>query len=201
MITPTRNLFEFAAYVSLFSQLVAGPIVRFRQIEKDLDHIDHADRSADSDIGWSFFVIGLAKKVLIADTIAVIIDPALAQLCRAVDAERLDVRARLHLSALLRLLRLQRHGGRPRVSLRPAHAAELQLTVPGDRHRGLLAPLAHLAVDVPARLPLHPAGRQSRLAAAHLSQPDDHDAARRVVARRRTGRSSCGAPITARCSA
>ena len=43
-ITPTRNLFEFASYVSLFSQLVAGPIVRFRQIEKDLEHIDHADR-------------------------------------------------------------------------------------------------------------------------------------------------------------
>ena len=30
MITPTRNFFEFSCYVSLFSQLVAGPIVRFR---------------------------------------------------------------------------------------------------------------------------------------------------------------------------
>jgi D-alanyl-lipoteichoic acid acyltransferase DltB (MBOAT superfamily) len=30
-ITPTRNFFRFAAYVSLFSQLVAGPIVRYRQ--------------------------------------------------------------------------------------------------------------------------------------------------------------------------
>src|SRR6185436_14508586 len=30
-IKPTRNFFEYAAYVSLFSQLVAGPIVRFRQ--------------------------------------------------------------------------------------------------------------------------------------------------------------------------
>src|SRR5205823_5372805 len=33
VIRPTRNLFEFAAYVSLFPQLVAGPIVRFRQVE------------------------------------------------------------------------------------------------------------------------------------------------------------------------
>src|SRR5688572_16047637 len=34
VITPTRNIFEFSAYVSLFSQLVAGPIVRFRQLEQ-----------------------------------------------------------------------------------------------------------------------------------------------------------------------
>jgi alginate O-acetyltransferase complex protein AlgI len=37
VIRPTRNIFEFSAYVSLFSQLVAGPIVRFRQIEEDLE--------------------------------------------------------------------------------------------------------------------------------------------------------------------
>jgi alginate O-acetyltransferase complex protein AlgI len=78
VIVPTRSLWEFMAYVSLFPQLVAGPIVRFRQIEKDLDRIEQADRTADNNIGWSFFVIGLAKKVLIADTIAVIINPALA---------------------------------------------------------------------------------------------------------------------------
>ena len=46
-ITPTRNLFEFSCYVSLFSQLVAGPIVRFRQIEQDLEEIDqHQDRKS-----------------------------------------------------------------------------------------------------------------------------------------------------------
>ena len=44
-IKPTRNFFEFAAYVSLFSQLVAGPIVRFRQLEEDLEGLGHADRT------------------------------------------------------------------------------------------------------------------------------------------------------------
>ena len=63
--------------MSLFAQLVAGPIVRFRQIEADLDHIDRADRTSTLEIGWSFFIIGLVKKVLIADTIATVIDPAL----------------------------------------------------------------------------------------------------------------------------
>ncbi len=78
-ITPTRNVFEFSCYVSLFSQLVAGPIVRFKQIEDDLEHIDRTDRWRTWDIGWSFFTIGMIKKVLVADTIAAVINPALAE--------------------------------------------------------------------------------------------------------------------------
>ena len=76
VITPTRNFWEFSCYVSLFSQLVAGPIVRFRQVEADLDNLDHADRTRWLDIGWSFFAIGMMKKVLLADTIAAVINPA-----------------------------------------------------------------------------------------------------------------------------
>jgi alginate O-acetyltransferase complex protein AlgI len=80
VIKPTRNFLEFSCYVSLFAQLVAGPIVRFRQIEYDIEHIAEADRAAHLNIGWSFFVIGLVKKVLIADTIAAVINPALGSL-------------------------------------------------------------------------------------------------------------------------
>jgi alginate O-acetyltransferase complex protein AlgI len=57
---------------------VAGPIVRFRQIEGDLEHIDRPGARALLEKGWSFFTLGLAKKVLLADTIAVAINPALA---------------------------------------------------------------------------------------------------------------------------
>jgi alginate O-acetyltransferase complex protein AlgI len=77
-IVPTRDLFEFSCYVSLFSQLVAGPIVRFREVEADLESIDRTDRKTFWGIGWSYFAIGLAKKVLLADSLAAIIDPALA---------------------------------------------------------------------------------------------------------------------------
>ncbi|MGH9515098.1 MAG: MBOAT family O-acyltransferase [Terriglobales bacterium] len=79
-IKPTANIFEFACYVALFPQLVAGPIVRFRQVEGDLEHLDAANRSSGLDIGWSYFVIGLIKKVLMADTIAAIINPGLSSL-------------------------------------------------------------------------------------------------------------------------
>jgi alginate O-acetyltransferase complex protein AlgI len=77
-IKPTRNLFEFACYVSLFCQLVAGPIVRFRQIESDLDRIDDTPPKGLDDSAWSFFALGLIKKVLVADSIAAMIDPLLA---------------------------------------------------------------------------------------------------------------------------
>lgn len=78
VITPTRNIFEFASYVSLFSQLVAGPIVRFRQIEEDLENLGVASRTRWLSKGISFFVIGMIEKVLVADTIAAFVDPALA---------------------------------------------------------------------------------------------------------------------------
>lgn len=77
VVTPTRNLWQFSCYVSLFSQLVAGPIVRFRELEKDLEQIDRTSRDDFLDRGWSFFTIGLIQKVVIADSIAAVIDPAL----------------------------------------------------------------------------------------------------------------------------
>jgi alginate O-acetyltransferase complex protein AlgI len=76
VITPTRNFWEFSCYVSLFAQLVAGPIARFRQVEADLDNLDQANRTRWLNIGWSFFAIGMMKKVLLADTIAAVINPA-----------------------------------------------------------------------------------------------------------------------------
>jgi alginate O-acetyltransferase complex protein AlgI len=79
VIKPTRNFFEFSTYVSLFSQLVAGPIVRFRQIEDDLAAIGRSDRTRWLSRGISFFIIGMVEKVLVADSIAAFVDPALAQ--------------------------------------------------------------------------------------------------------------------------
>jgi alginate O-acetyltransferase complex protein AlgI len=78
VVRPTRNFFEFSAYVSLFSQLVAGPIVRFRQIEADLEALGEATRGRWLYRGITFLGIGLVQKVLIADTLAAFVDPALA---------------------------------------------------------------------------------------------------------------------------
>jgi alginate O-acetyltransferase complex protein AlgI len=75
VITPTKNIFEFSTYVSLFSQLVAGPIVRFRQIEKDLEAVGQADYRKWFAIGVSFFVFGLVEKVLLADSLSTYVSP------------------------------------------------------------------------------------------------------------------------------
>ena len=71
-VRATRNFWDFACYVTMFPQLVAGPIVRYRDIEKQLRaHRLSADVCA---MGIRRFVYGLAKKVLIANSVGVIAD-------------------------------------------------------------------------------------------------------------------------------
>ena len=78
-IKPTRSFPEFAAYVSLFSQLIAGPIVRFRTLEADLEALGETSRTRWLGRGVSFFIVGLVEKVVVADSLAAFVDPALAQ--------------------------------------------------------------------------------------------------------------------------
>lgn len=60
-----KNPFLFTAYVSLFPQLVAGPIVRYSEIDSSLEERRHSvSRAAD---GMRLFAVGLAKKMLLAN--------------------------------------------------------------------------------------------------------------------------------------
>ena len=64
----TARFFDFAAFMALFPQLVAGPILRFKDLTGQFAHREH---SLDLFItGTTIFAIGLAKKVLLADTVA-----------------------------------------------------------------------------------------------------------------------------------
>jgi alginate O-acetyltransferase complex protein AlgI len=69
---PTRSFLDFACYVSMFPQLVAGPIVRYTHLEQQL----HAPSFSSSRIyaGIQFFILGLAKKVLLADSASTLAD-------------------------------------------------------------------------------------------------------------------------------
>ena len=60
-----KNIINLATYVSLFPQLVAGPIVRYQTVEKELDDRVHSFNNFA--YGIRRFSIGLAKKVLIAN--------------------------------------------------------------------------------------------------------------------------------------
>lgn len=66
-IKSANNIFTFATYLSLFPQLIAGPIVRYETIENELN-----TRKLDFDIfatGVKRFTIGLSKKVLLANVL------------------------------------------------------------------------------------------------------------------------------------
>lgn len=71
-----RSVLDVALYISLFPQLVAGPIIRFREIGAQIHHRVVSWR--DFSIGCERFIIGLAKKVLLADTLAVPVDAIFA---------------------------------------------------------------------------------------------------------------------------
>ena len=62
-----KSLVRLATYVALFPQLIAGPIVRYTTVEKELSCRTHSFENFA--YGVTRFVIGLSKKVLIADTL------------------------------------------------------------------------------------------------------------------------------------
>ena len=77
-IRATRDIPTYLTYVSLFAQLVAGPIVRFRQVADDLAAVGRRAREAEIAQGIGFFVAGLAKKAILADELGRRVDPLVA---------------------------------------------------------------------------------------------------------------------------
>ncbi len=72
---PAPDFLHFAAYVSLFPQLVAGPIVRYEAMADQLHELEgRRVSSVEFSHGVWFFVLGLAKKMLIADNVAPLAD-------------------------------------------------------------------------------------------------------------------------------
>ena len=67
-----RNFFKLLLYVSLFPQLVAGPIVRYQTIEKELER--RKTTFDDVVYGIRRFILGLAKKVIIANQMGQLAD-------------------------------------------------------------------------------------------------------------------------------
>ena len=76
-VKATDRFIDFACYVSLFPQLVAGPIVRYRDVAEDLVERNLSWDSFRS--GVERFIIGLSKKMLLANTVATPVDTIFAQ--------------------------------------------------------------------------------------------------------------------------
>lgn len=67
-----KNIIDFGAYITMFPQLVAGPIVRYSEIEKELEGRQESLNLFGQ--GVELFIIGLAKKVLLANNIGLLWD-------------------------------------------------------------------------------------------------------------------------------
>jgi alginate O-acetyltransferase complex protein AlgI len=65
-----KNPISFGAYVALFPQLIAGPIVRYVDVARELNERSHSWE--DFCLGLRRFLVGLGKKILIADNFALL---------------------------------------------------------------------------------------------------------------------------------
>ena len=66
-----RNFIDLAMYIAMFPQLIAGPIVRYSDIEKNLKR--RKTTLEDASEGMTRFSVGLAKKILLANSAALIV--------------------------------------------------------------------------------------------------------------------------------
>ncbi len=69
-VAPQRNVVSFGAYVALFPQLIAGPIVRYVDVARELESRTHSWENLR--LGLRRFLVGLGKKVLLADNFALL---------------------------------------------------------------------------------------------------------------------------------
>lgn len=69
-----RNLLNVGLYISFFPQLIAGPIVRYQTVAEEIK--SRRETLADFSNGFSRFIVGLSKKVLLANTFALVADMA-----------------------------------------------------------------------------------------------------------------------------
>ncbi|MGQ7959144.1 MBOAT family O-acyltransferase [Pseudomonas sp. SP16.1] len=73
---PTRNLIDFAAFIALFPQLIAGPVLRYKDLADQFTGRSHSlDKFAE---GATRFMQGFVKKVFIADSLAPLVDHCFA---------------------------------------------------------------------------------------------------------------------------
>ncbi|GIQ70888.1 MBOAT family O-acyltransferase [Xylanibacillus composti] len=79
-LEPTRSFFRFWVFISLFPQLIAGPIMRGKELMPQVDAIQEKSiRWQEIKYGMYLFFVGLAKKILIADPLSLEVNEWFAQ--------------------------------------------------------------------------------------------------------------------------
>ena len=152
------SFISFAAYLDMFPHLIAGPIIRYSWVDKDL--VQRSMTFDDLAHGARRFMIGFAVKVLIADKLAPLVETVFA--LPEPDPRRCLARQyRLRAPDLLRFRRLQRDGDRPRAHARASRTRRISATRTSRRSIQDFWRRWHISLSsLAARLPLHLARRQ-----------------------------------------
>ena len=193
---PLASWIDVTLYLSFFPHLVAGPIVRPEELIPQLDVRRDARHVDVVGAGW-LILGGLFKKVVIANYLATaIVDQVFNEPARHGWQEILVGIVAYAVQIYCDF------SGYTDIAIGVAKLLGFQFPQNFDRpysaplDPGVLASLAHDAVALAARLPLHPARWEPQGHRAHLREPDDHDAARRVCGTARPGTSWSGAACT-----
>ena len=183
-LPPAKRYLDYLLFVCFFPHLVAGPIVRPAYMLPQLAADPRADAAMQARGLWRI-ATGLGKKIIIGDFLAqALVNRVFATPERFTALEVLlavyGYAAQIYVdfsgysdvaigSAALFGYELPENFDAPYVSSEPP---------------GVLAPVAHVAERVAARLPVQAARRLPRRGGRDVPQPHDHDGARRSVARR-----------------
>ena len=160
----SRSFLKLLLYISFFPQLIAGPIVRWGDIAAQID--ERVCTPEKTSAGIRRFLVGLGKKLLLADTAAIAAD--------AVFAASLPDARLAWLGGICYSLQIYFDFSGYSDTL-PLH---------GRFDPRLLAEMAHLAVHLVSRISLHSAGRQPLQPGPGGAEPPDRLLLHRSLARR-----------------
>jgi D-alanyl-lipoteichoic acid acyltransferase DltB (MBOAT superfamily) len=181
-VEPEPSFVNIALYISFFPQLIAGPIVRASFILPQIRHL-RSFSPAQQATGVRLLLRGFIYKAVIADTLAQIADPVFAHV------EHYDAHALVTATVAFYGQIYFDFAGYSSMAIGTARLFGYRFP-PNFNYPYRAASVTefwrrwHVAVILATRLPVHPARRQSGRHAFRLPQSDDHDAARRAVARR-----------------
>ena len=200
---PMRSVADYGQYMAFFPQLIAGPIVRYHEIDEQIrEPPPRSQRLDDIAEGFPRFALGLTKKVVIADPLGAVADAAFDR------GGAPELRRRAWLGALAFTVQIYfDFSGYSDMAIGLARMFGLRFPENFDRpvlgglDDRLLAALAHDALALVPRLRLHPARRLARHARAQtvrnlLVRLPAH----RRLARRGLDVRALGHSTTARCS-
>lgn len=180
-VAAQRSFVDLAAYVAMFPQLIAGPIVRYSDVAAQLRTRMHS--VSDAAYGARRFVLGLAKKILLANQLGALVSAFRATKDGSV------LYTWLYAVAFLLQIYYDFSGYSDMAIAWGAFSASGSRRISTIRisreHHGILAAVAHFARQLVPRLSLYPARRQPEGEGAAAFQHSDRLACNRTLARGR----------------